>query len=94
MRKLYPVVFIGPQDYRRFRIILGDALPETYDEWLADHAAEKNKWDLLGFEVREVQVFPEELISFARDHVHSPTILMLHMLAFEKASSPGVVRPF
>jgi hypothetical protein len=87
MRKTYPIVFIGPQDYPRFKSILSAALPDSYDEWLADHANEKNRWDLLGFDVRDVPVFPEELIDFAKACARSPTILTLRQIAFEKAGA-------
>jgi hypothetical protein len=88
MQKLYPIVFIGPQDYGRFKSILSSALPDSYDEWLADHAMEKNAWDRKGFDVREIQIFPVELTGYGRSYRRAPTVVMLHRLAFAKAMRP------
>ena len=85
MRKLHPIVFIGPRDFRRFQSILGVGLPGSYDEWLAVHAIEKHRRHLLGFDVREIQVSPDELIQYGRNLAEAPTVVMLHRIAFEKA---------
>ena len=85
MRKLHPIVFIGPQDFQRFQSILGVGFPDTYDEWLADHAIEKNGRSLLGFDVREIQVFPDELIQYGQNVAEAQTVVMLRQIAFEKA---------
>jgi hypothetical protein len=85
MRKLHPIVFIGPRDFRRFQGILRVGLPDSYDEWLAVHAIEKNRRRLLGFDVREIQVSPDELIQYGRNIAEAPTVVMLHRIACEKA---------
>jgi len=85
MRKLHPIVFIGPQDYRRFQSILGVGLPDSYDEWLSNHVIEKNRRHLLGFDVREIQVLPDELIQYGQNVAEAPTVVMLRQIAFEKA---------
>ena len=85
MRKLHPIVLIGPLDFQRFRSILGVGLPDSYDEWLAIHAIEKNRRRLLDFDVREIRVSPDELIRYGRKCAQAPTIVMLHQIAFEKA---------
>jgi len=86
MRTTYPIAFIGPQDYRRIQSIIGSAsLPGSYDEWLADHAIQKERWDRRGFDVLEIQVLPDELIRYGEVCGKHPTVPMLSLLAVDKA---------
>jgi hypothetical protein len=82
----HPIVFIGPQDYRRIRNIIGSSLPERYDVWLGSHAVRKRLLDRLGFIVREVQIEPDELIRYANIYAQAPTLQMLNLLAQDKAN--------
>jgi len=82
--KTFPIPFIGPQDYLRFRSIMGSALPGSYDEWLAKHAIQKHTLDRLGYDVQEVQVEPDELIRYGNSYGRTPTMPMLGLIAFDK----------
>jgi hypothetical protein len=92
MRSTHPIAFIGPQHYRRFQSIIGPALPANYDEWLVGHAIQKNRWDRLGFDVREIQVLPDELVRYGETHSKTPTLAMLGLLALEKINAFHVSR--
>ena len=41
----------------------------------------------MGFDVREIQVLPDELIQYGQNVAEAPTVVMLRQIAFEKAKN-------
>lgn len=82
----YFLPLIHAVQYDAFRSLLGDDLPNTYDEWLQLHANEKRERSMVGFDVREIQVDPHEFARYCGARGIAADGLRLLHFAAEKGS--------
>lgn len=77
---------IAPADYKSFRDILNNNVPDTYDEWL--YVARKNSLDneAAGNVSEPVKVDPGEFSRYLRTVGAEPTAQSLRNFAFQKGS--------
>ena len=77
---------IRKSDHKAFRRLMGNNIPDTYDEW--SYLALKRKNDAVERQevVHEIEVYPDEFASYAAAHGHEHTLLVLLNFAFEKGT--------
>jgi hypothetical protein len=87
MRYFMPV-FSGDEDYKAFRGLIGEDLTDTYDEWLQLH--EHNATNLIknGHDVRYVEMYPSEFISFCSASERKCNLEALEDFALKKGLGP------
>jgi hypothetical protein len=56
----YPIPVIAQADYAAFQSFAELELPETYDEWLQQHARYERDRLQLGHDIRRIEVHPGE----------------------------------
>lgn len=87
MRYFIPV-FSGKEDYQVFRGLIGKDLPDTYDEWRQFHTDNAASLIKNGHDVRYVEAYPSEFISFCSAGERKCNLDSLEDFALKKGLGP------
>jgi hypothetical protein len=77
---------IAPNDYAAFRNILGNDIPDTYDEWLKLQTEEIIQFGRAGRETAKIPVHSDEFARFLHSRGANANIVSLRNFTIEKAA--------
>jgi len=80
------VTLIRESDYKTFWRLMGNNIPDTYNEW--SYLALKRKNDAVSRQetVHEIEIYPDEFARYAATHGAEYTLQALFNFTFEKGS--------